>query len=88
MKANSIEELVTNSNIAGELRNNTDWHDRLVKFAQMVADWQKEQMMKEAVKGEYLLDHGQLCICVGRLKGLKPCDKDVKLIILPKEEKE
>lgn len=43
MKANSLEELVTNSNIAGELRNYTDWHDRLVRFAQMVADWQQEQ---------------------------------------------
>lgn len=43
MKANSLEELVTNSNIAGELRNYTDWHTRLVKFAQLVADWQKEQ---------------------------------------------
>lgn len=42
-EANSLEELVTNSNIAGELRNYTDWHTRLVKFAQLVADWQKEQ---------------------------------------------
>ena len=52
MKANSLEELVTNSNIAGELRNYTDWHARLVKFAQLVADWQKERMMKDAVEGE------------------------------------
>ena len=52
MKANSLEELVTNSNIAGELRNYTDWHDRLVRFAQLVADWQKEQMMDDAVEGE------------------------------------
>lgn len=44
MKANSLEELVTNSNIAGELRNHTDWHTRLVKFAQLVADWQASQM--------------------------------------------
>ena len=50
MKANSLEELVTNSNIAGELRNYTDWHTRLVKFAQLVADWQKKQMMKDAVE--------------------------------------
>ena len=50
MKANSLEELVTNSNIAGELRNYTDWHTRLMKFAQLVADWQKEQMMKDAVE--------------------------------------
>jgi hypothetical protein len=49
MKANSLEELVTNSNIAGELRNYTDWHTRLVKFAQLVADWQKEQMLKDCV---------------------------------------
>lgn len=52
MKANSLEELVTDSNIAGELRNYTDWHTRLVKFAQLVADWQKERMMKDAVEGE------------------------------------
>ena len=51
MKANSLEELVTNSNIAGELRNYTDWHTRLVKFAQLVADWQREQMMEGAVEG-------------------------------------
>lgn len=51
MKASSLEELVTNSNIAGELRNYTDWHTRLVKFAQLVADWQEEQMMKDAVEG-------------------------------------
>ena len=54
MKANSLEELVTNSNIAGELRNYTDWHTRLVKFAQLVADWQKERMMKNAVEGEIM----------------------------------
>jgi hypothetical protein len=54
MKANSLEELVTNSNIAGELRNYTDWHTRLIKFAQLVADWQEEQMMKEAVEIEVL----------------------------------
>lgn len=52
MKANSLEELVTNSNIAGELHNYIDWHTRLVKFAQLVADWQKEQMLKDAVEGE------------------------------------
>lgn len=47
MKANSLEELVTSSNIAGELRNYTDWHTRLVKFAQLVADWQKSQMLED-----------------------------------------
>ena len=50
MKANSLEELVTNSNILGDLRNHTDWHTRLVKFAQLVADWQKSQMLKDAVE--------------------------------------
>lgn len=44
----NLEQLVSRSNIAGELRNYTDWHTRLVKFAQLVADWQKEQMIKGA----------------------------------------
>ena len=59
MKANSLEEFVTNSNIAGELRNYTDWHTRLVKFAQLVADWQKEQDEAEKnLKYFYGLDEG------------------------------
>lgn len=53
----NLEQLVSRSNIAGELRNYTDWHTRLVKFAQLVADWQKEQMMKDAVEGEVYLYH-------------------------------
>lgn len=57
MKANSLEELVTNSNIAGELRNYTDWHTRLVKFAQLVADWQKEQ--DERVYREFFNERNQ-----------------------------
>ena len=51
MKANSLEELVTNSNIVGELRNHTDWHTRFMKFAQLVAEWQKSQMLKDAING-------------------------------------
>ena len=57
MKASSLEELVTNSNIAGELRNYTDWHTRLVKFAQLVADWQKEQ--DERVYREFFNERNQ-----------------------------
>ena len=57
MKANSLEEFVTNSNIAGELRNYTDWHTRLVKFAQLVADWQKEQ--DERVYREFFNERNQ-----------------------------
>lgn len=57
MKANSLDELVTNSNIAGELQNYTDWHTRLIKFAQLVADWQKEQ--DERVYREFFNERNQ-----------------------------
>jgi hypothetical protein len=50
MKANSLEELVTNSNIAGELRNYTDWHTRLMKFAKLVAEWQYQKDREEFAK--------------------------------------
>ena len=77
MKANSLDELVTNSNIAGELRNYTDWHTRLVKFAQLVADWQKEQMLKDAVEGEAeeLYNDGESQCTVGVGTYFKPGEK-------------
>lgn len=95
MKANSLEELVTNSNIAGELRNYTDWHTRLVKFAQLVADWQKEQMLKDAFMDNYVVHDGRIEMEGDPLPSLdpilllpypqfKPNDK-VKLIIVKED---
>lgn len=93
MKANSLEELVTNSNIAGELRNYTDWHTRLVKFAQLVADWQKEQMMKEAVEGEvrdtvdsYFNGEYLSTIATDRNKFKSQIGDKVRILVLKAEE--
>ena len=87
MKANSLEELVTNSNIAGELRNYTDWHTRLVKFAQLVADWQKEQVMKNAVEGMIYqpAEHYWAQIIAQYDGELKHGDK-VRIVVLKEEE--
>ena len=95
MKANSLEELVTNSNIAGELRNYTDWHTRLVKFAQLVADWQKSQMLEDAVEGKVNQDgflelsNGEVIDICPTLKrcalGLHIGDK-LRIVVLKEEE--
>lgn len=86
MKANSLEELVTNSNILGDLRNNTDWHTRLVKFAQLVADWQKEKMMKDAIEGKVFMSfapgHNQMVMADVDL----PANTKVRVIVLKAEE--
>lgn len=86
MKANSLEELVTNSNIAGELWNYTDWHTRLVKFARLVADWQKEQMMKDAVEGRVFMSfapgHNQMVMADVDL----PTNTKVRIVVLKEEE--
>lgn len=86
MKANSLEELVTNSNIAGELRNYTDWHTHLVKFAQLVADWQKEQMLKGAVEGRVFMSfapgHNQMVMADVDL----PTNTKVRIVVLKEEE--
>lgn len=75
MKANSLEELVTNSNIVGELRNYTDWHTRLVKFAQLVADWQKEQdEVEKNLKYFYGLDEGAKIMKEQMLKDAVECE--------------
>ena len=91
MKANSLEELVTNSNIAGELRNYTDWHTRLVKFAQLVAAWQKEQMLKDAVEGKIYLGNDYCTYeLIASLVGLpRVTYKDgerVRIVVLKEEE--
>lgn len=88
MKANSLEELVTNSNIAGELRNYTDWHTRLVKFARLVADWQKKQMMKDAVGGMVcatIMNQVAISFFSPLPKELKVGDK-VRIIVLKEKE--
>ena len=88
MKANSLEELVTNSNIAGELRNYTDWHTRLVKFAQLVADWQKEQMMKDAIKGyvNYYEDSGGILMTEAQVGCPYHNGQKVHIVVLKEEE--
>lgn len=91
MKANSLEEFVTNSNIAGELRNYTDWHTRLVKFAQLVADWQKEEDEAEKnLKYFYGLDEGAKIMKEQMLKDAEECElvciKDRLAAILPMKE--
>lgn len=88
MKANSLEELVTNSNIAGELRNYTDWHTRLMKFAQLVADWQKEQMMKDAVEGyvNYYEDSGGILMAEAQVGCPYHNGQKVHIVVLKEEE--
>ena len=73
MKANSLEELVTNSNIAGELRNYTDW--------------QKEQVMKNAVEGMIYqpAEHYWAQIIAQYDGELKHGDK-VRIVVLKEEE--
>ena len=86
MKANSLEELVTNSNIAGELRNYTDWHTRLVKFAQLVAEWQKSQMLKDAVVGTAQPDDCEIWVnLIGYGYKFNEGDK-VRIVVLKEEE--
>ena len=88
MKANSLEELVTNSNIAGELRNYTDWHTRLVKFAQLVANWQKEQMLKDAVEGyvNYYEDSGGILMAEAQVGCPYHNGDKVRIVVLKEEE--
>ena len=88
MKANSLEELVTNSNIAGELRDYTDWHTRLVKFAQLVAEWQKERMMKDAVEGQIYGSDGSHWVESEIYENLKGKEGDRVRIVVLKEEEE
>lgn len=86
MKANNLEELVTNSNIAGELRSYTDWHTRLVKFAQLVAYWQKQQMLKGAVEGRVTTNlANRPVIYLDQLQGYKFGDK-VRIVVLKEED--
>lgn len=86
MKANSLEELVTNSNIAGKLRNYTDWHTRLMKFAQLVADWQKERIMEDAVEGRVFMSfapgHNQMVMADVDL----PTNTKVRIVVLKEKE--
>ena len=87
----NLEQLVSRSNIAGELRNYTDWHTRLVKFAQLVADWQKSQMLKDAVEGKIYLGNDYctyelIASLVGLPRGTYKDGDKVRIVILKEKE--
>jgi hypothetical protein len=57
-------------------------------FARHFANWQKEQMMKEAVEGEYDCQYATPAVFLDKyLDDVKDGDK-VRIIILPKEDEE